>query len=172
LLIDTCFLVSSYNQRIVSCSKKTPSAAHTIPDRSSSTAIDMDAVKQIPSPPPSPGSLPQDIKFAHVEHRRNSSEGTVTTSPFAEHGPTINRSQTKEAFIKKKSKNAGLRWPRIRRLFREPFSEFMGTFILIMFGDGVVAQVVLSNGEKGNYQSISWGWVSTRSFLIDPRLLY
>ncbi|GAB7348696.1 hypothetical protein MBLNU459_g7439t2 [Dothideomycetes sp. NU459] len=27
-----------------------------------------------------------------------------------------------------------------------------------MFGDGVVAQVVLSNGEKGNYQSISWGW--------------
>ena len=27
-----------------------------------------------------------------------------------------------------------------------------------MFGDGVVAQVVLSNSEKGNYQSISWGW--------------
>lgn len=27
-----------------------------------------------------------------------------------------------------------------------------------MFGDGVVAQVVLSGGEKGSYQSISWGW--------------
>ena len=27
-----------------------------------------------------------------------------------------------------------------------------------MFGDGVVAQVVLSNNEKGDYQSISWGW--------------
>ena len=27
-----------------------------------------------------------------------------------------------------------------------------------MFGDGVVAQVVLSKGEKGDYQSISWGW--------------
>ena len=27
-----------------------------------------------------------------------------------------------------------------------------------MFGDGVVAQVVLSGGEKGDYQSISWGW--------------
>jgi len=27
----------------------------------------------------------------------------------------------------------------------------MGTFILIMFGDGVVAQVVLSNGEKGEH---------------------
>ena len=59
----------------------------------------------------------------------------------------------------KKPLNAALRWPRIRRIFREPFSEFLGTFILIMFGDGVVAQVVLSNGEKGQYQSISWGWV-------------
>lgn len=27
-----------------------------------------------------------------------------------------------------------------------------------MFGDGVVAQVVLSEGKKGDYQSISWGW--------------
>ncbi|TKA82658.1 hypothetical protein B0A55_00766 [Friedmanniomyces simplex] len=74
---------------------------------------------------------------------------------YAEHGPTIDRSQTADL---KKASNAGLRWPRIRRMFREPFSEFMGTFILIMFGDGVVAQVVLSNGLKGDYQSISWGW--------------
>jgi aquaglyceroporin related protein len=35
----------------------------------------------------------------------------------------------------------------------------MGTFILIMFGDGVVAQVVLSKDQAGDYQSISWGWV-------------
>lgn len=51
-----------------------------------------------------------------------------------------------------------LTWSRIRRKLREPFAEFWGTFILLMFGDGVVAQVVLSNGEKGDYQSISWGW--------------
>ncbi|KAF2768627.1 aquaporin [Teratosphaeria nubilosa] len=57
-----------------------------------------------------------------------------------------------------KPANASLFWPRTRRVFREAFSEFMGTFILIMFGDGVVAQVLLSDGEKGNYQSISWGW--------------
>jgi aquaglyceroporin related protein len=30
--------------------------------------------------------------------------------------------------------------------------------IMILFGDGVVAQVSLSENEKGNYQSISWGW--------------
>jgi aquaglyceroporin related protein len=40
----------------------------------------------------------------------------------------------------------------------DAFSEFFGTFIMIMFGDGVVAQVVLSDGKKGDYQSISWGW--------------
>ncbi|KAJ2898187.1 uncharacterized protein MKZ38_004113 [Zalerion maritima] len=49
-------------------------------------------------------------------------------------------------------------WVRIRSKLRDPFSEFMGVMTLILFGDGVVAQVVLSSGEKGNYQSISWGW--------------
>lgn len=50
------------------------------------------------------------------------------------------------------------RWARIRHYLREPFAEFLGTMILILFGDGVVAQVVLSKGEKGPYQSISWAW--------------
>lgn len=68
----------------------------------------------------------------------------------------IDRSMTAE--LKGKA-GKDLLWPRIRHVIREPLSEFMGTFILIMFGDGVVAQVVLSNGEKGDYQSISWGWV-------------
>lgn len=51
-----------------------------------------------------------------------------------------------------------LLWSRIRHYCREPFAEFFGTMILILFGDGVVAQVTLSNGQKGSYQSISWGW--------------
>lgn len=49
-------------------------------------------------------------------------------------------------------------WPRIRYAIREPLGEFLGTMILILFGDGVVAQVVLSSGTKGAYQSISWCW--------------
>lgn len=105
---------------------------------------------------------PVDIQVSHVEHKRTGSNETKGTSIFAETGPTIDRSKTREAFTKSKSSNPGLTWPRIRHALREPFSEFMGTFILIMFGDGVVAQVVLSNGEKGDYQSISWGWVSGR----------
>lgn len=61
-----------------------------------------------------------------------------------------------------------LLWSRLRVYGRDAFSEFFGTMILILFGDGVVAQVLLSHGRKGDYQSISWGWGSVYS---RPRLL-
>lgn len=51
-----------------------------------------------------------------------------------------------------------LLWWRLRAYGHDAFSEFFGTMILILFGDGVVAQVLLSHGQKGDYQSISWGW--------------
>ena len=41
---------------------------------------------------------------------------------------------------------------------REALSEFLGTFILIVFGVGVVAQVVLGGGTRGEYLSINIGW--------------
>lgn len=58
-----------------------------------------------------------------------------------------------------------LLWSKIRITFREPFAEFWGTLIMVMFGDGSVAQVLLSSGQTtapggngfGAYQSISWG---------------
>ena len=49
-------------------------------------------------------------------------------------------------------------WSRVRKTMREPFCEFLGTFTLVLFGDGAVAQVVLSAGKSGDFQSISWGW--------------
>lgn len=51
-----------------------------------------------------------------------------------------------------------LAWSKVRSSWQDAFSEFLGTMVLILFGDGVVAQVVLSKGTKGDYQSISWGW--------------
>ncbi|KAE8314856.1 aquaporin-like protein [Aspergillus transmontanensis] len=51
-----------------------------------------------------------------------------------------------------------LLWGKTREYIRDGASEFFGTMILVLFGDGVVAQVTLSHGEKGDYQSISWGW--------------
>ncbi|CZT53017.1 related to aquaporin-9 [Rhynchosporium secalis] len=59
-----------------------------------------------------------------------------------------------------------LRWSSVRVMMREPFAEFLGTFVMILFGNGSVAQVLLSTGQTGapggsgfgSYQSISWGW--------------
>jgi len=43
-------------------------------------------------------------------------------------------------------------------LLRELLAEFFGTFILIVFGVGVVAQVVLSKGAAGSTLSINIAW--------------
>lgn len=45
-----------------------------------------------------------------------------------------------------------------KRAVQEFFSELFGTFVMILFGDGVVAQVVLSKGTQGDAQSINWAW--------------
>ena len=103
--------------------------------------------------------------ITHREHAPSSSSGSADTTtmdksahelePYAEHGAPIDNRGPQDDIVQS---HPDLRWSRIRHQFREPFAEFFGTFILIMFGDGVVAQVVLSNGEKGDYQSITWGW--------------
>jgi MIP family channel proteins len=41
---------------------------------------------------------------------------------------------------------------------REAAAEFLGTFVLIVFGSAVVAQVVLSGGSHGGYISINIAW--------------
>lgn len=64
------------------------------------------------------------------------------------------------------TKYSSLWWSKVRLALREPFAEFFGVMILVLFGDGSVAQVLLGAGDKtapggdgyGGYQSISWGW--------------
>ena len=46
----------------------------------------------------------------------------------------------------------------LRGTAREAAAEFLGMFVLIMFGVGVVAQVVLSGMTAGDYFSINVGW--------------
>jgi MIP family channel proteins len=45
-----------------------------------------------------------------------------------------------------------------RSLRREMLAEFLGTFVLIVFGVGVVAQTVLSKGTAGTTLSINISW--------------
>ena len=66
----------------------------------------------------------------------------------------------------KEMEHQALLWSRIRIVLREFFAEFFGTFTMVFFGNGSVAQVLLSAGQAsapggngyGSYQSISWGW--------------
>ncbi len=46
----------------------------------------------------------------------------------------------------------------LRATWRESAAEFLGTFVLIVFGVAVVAQVVLSEKTAGEYLSINFGW--------------
>jgi len=78
----------------------------------------------------------------------------ATPKVLAEHGPLVDHQIPQADAVPQRP---DLWWSRVRAYCQEPFSEFFGVFILILFGDGVVAQVVLSGGTKGSYQSISWG---------------
>lgn len=100
-----------------------------------------------------PGSKPPHV----VEDPYSSGSGSQDSyeSPYAEHGPGIDHNIPQEAAV---PLGPDLFWSRIRHTFREPLAEFFGVFVLILFGDGVVAQVVLSGGKNGSYQSINWGW--------------
>ncbi|KAH6683011.1 aquaporin-like protein [Halenospora varia] len=110
---------------------------------------------------PSPAVSHDEDIHVSKEHKEYLHDGTGNSSedhvafPYAEHGPGIDHKIPQDEVVPKEPE---LWWSRVRRTMREPFSEFFGVFILILFGDGVVAQVVLSEGQKGSYQSISWGW--------------
>ncbi len=85
--------------------------------------------------------------------------------PHAEHGPPIDNDFAAEQYEEDYKHQSNLWWSRMRHHFRDPAAEFFGTFTMIVFGDGSVAQVVLSQNpnlplssqNKGGYQSITWG---------------
>lgn len=88
-----------------------------------------------------------------------------TASWYQEHGPPIDNALHQKDYEEDYAKHHKLLWSRIRHTIRDPVAEFLGCFILIIFGDGSVAQVLLSTNpnlpkgdqDKGAYQSISWG---------------
>jgi len=109
-----------------------------------------------------------EVTFAHREHDEHPQRNRDPADGFhyhAEHGPPIDNALKYDEAEEDYQHHNKLWWSRVRHLLRDPFAEFMGTFIMILFGDGSVAQVVLSanpnlpqaSQNKGEYQSISWG---------------
>lgn len=47
---------------------------------------------------------------------------------------------------------------RFRHKYKDYLGEFIGTMILIIFGNGINCQAVLTNFTQGQYLSISFGW--------------
>ncbi len=127
-----------------------PRAANLANDAGIMSSLEKESMSSTPPTTHNEGILP------HHHHPHEYRHSTVPGQPaYAEHGPLVDHKIPQADVVQSEP---DLAWSRIRHYCREPFAEFLGVFILIMFGDGVVAQVVLSNGEKGDYQSISWGW--------------
>lgn len=120
-------------------------------------------------------ALPYDIRRVSTSHTAYTDNNTITsrmTKKEIEHQNTLSSFRTKiglereNPIIEDHLAHSNLPWSSVRTVFREPFAEFFGTFIMVLFGDGSVAQVLLSTGQItapggngfGNYQSISWCW--------------
>lgn len=98
-----------------------------------------------------------------MSHSEETSEFSLDKSaPLPLRNPNMGQSSLDDAprmeLLSPPVEEEQLAWSKIRSNCQDFFSEFLGTMTLILFGDGVVAQVVLSGGTKGDYQSISWGW--------------
>ncbi|CAI4404984.1 ABH_G0017930.mRNA.1.CDS.1 [Saccharomyces cerevisiae] len=49
-------------------------------------------------------------------------------------------------------------WAKIRYHMREPFAEFLGTLVLVIFGVGGNLQATVTKGSGGSYESLSFAW--------------
>lgn len=119
-------------------------------------------------------SSDNDTVFAHKEQSsprgfdtsedQNTLNQVDTYQTYEEHGAPIDNTKANEIALRDYEHHKHLWWYRVRYVCRDAFAEFCGTMIMIVFGDGSVAQVTLSanprlpasSQEKGNYQSISW----------------
>lgn len=146
------------------------SVSHTLPGdwRDSSTMDPAKGDKAEIDRFASPTTLPD------VEHREHADNLTITSSGRVTKASS-QLEKTRSALGLHPSapvaeehdlaEHSELWWSKLRLTLREPFAEFFGVFIMVLFGDGSVAQVLLSAGETaapggngyGAYQSISWG---------------
>lgn len=91
---------------------------------------------------------------AYIPHEdAGASSGVRHSYALGTHNENESHIDPKRAMGKPKSRFAVK-----NQLLRECMAEFLAAVVVILFGDGVVAQVVLADGEKGAYVNLSICW--------------
>jgi hypothetical protein len=80
---------------------------------------------------------PQSLYFENPKLKEISHDQAHVPNVQAEHGPLVDSSRHP---IDEVAARPDLWWARTRAMMIEPFSEFFGVFIMILFGDGVVGK--------------------------------
>lgn len=101
------------------------------------------------------GPYPSDIKIDIAKHDANNDRPPQYSWRNEGHSRT-GRGLPIRYHVKPYSQAGG--FSERSRMIQDFFSELFGTFIMILLGDGVVAQVTLSRETKGDSQSINWAW--------------
>lgn len=97
----------------------------------------------------------ESMHFKESKLRPKVSPTITLLHPFAAHGAPIDHDVHPQ--VDAVESHPELWWSKLRHVCQDAFSEFFGVFVLILFGNGSIAQVLLSEEQKGEYQSISWG---------------
>ncbi|MCJ1390104.1 hypothetical protein MMC18_002962 [Xylographa bjoerkii] len=119
--------MSSHSQ-----SYQPPHADYIVPIASTSTSASFQPSNGPANPNPPSHTSALEGKPSHLELVRTAL-GLHPHPPVADHHLQQDHHQ--------------LLWSQTRLALREFFAEFFGTFIMVMFGNGSVAQVLLSSGE-------------------------
>lgn len=82
----------------------------------------------------------------------------VTTPPRDSHDKTENGYYDIEAGANGTLLPSDVPYKVKSELWRQLFTEFLGTFIMVTFGLGGIAQVTLSGGDAGNFTNIAISW--------------
>lgn len=137
-------------------SKSTPDITPPDNDHRPLIAPPLSAEPHIPTNHHSDRGRSRTADIASGKPRRRSTIPTIRTNLGLDaEAPIIESHRTDD----------GGNWSIVRTILREPLAEFFGTFVMVLFGDGSVAQVLLGSGQKsapdgfgyGEYQSINWG---------------
>lgn len=100
-------------------------------------------------PSPSPGLSLHDIPTASTNDTKIPHKGRE----LLDHETTLSSIRThlglegEAPIIEEHDEHLYLPWSSVRYILREPLAEFFGTFVMVLFGDSAVAQVLLSAGQ-------------------------